>query len=82
MLSPIAICQNNNFLGNLFYYCNINLGHPLWMAINFNTFFNHNLSTQNLEFSNTRFYIIYEEEKSTWSNFNYLVHDDTWTKVN
>jgi hypothetical protein len=34
-----------------------------------------------LEFFNALLYIIYNEEKSTWSNFNYL-HDDTWTNEN
>ncbi len=52
----------------------INLGHPLGMTTNFNTYFN-----QNLTHGKTWNFLIYSEKKSTWPNFNYL-HDDIWTK--
>jgi hypothetical protein len=69
------------FFWEYFYYWNINLSHPLWIAIDFNTFSNQVFATwQNLEFL-IWFYIIYNGGKSTWSNFNYL-HDDIWTNEN
>jgi hypothetical protein len=60
----------------------INLSHPLWMTINFNTYFNQILTHgKTWNFFNIWFYIKFNEEKSTWFDFNYL-HDDTWTKEN
>jgi hypothetical protein len=76
----IAICQHKFFSEIYIYYWKINLCHPLWKGIDFNTFFNQILPhCKTWNFLYIWFHTIYNEEKSTWSNFNYL-YDDTWTK--
>ncbi len=66
----------------IFYnYWNIKLSHSLWMAMQLISIhilikFWHVIK---LGILNIWIYVIYNEGKSTWSNFNYL-HDDIWTK--